>query len=506
MKLDLNKFLGVVVIAGFLLANTALSYFEGEVEDFELKGQSPIDRFEELDQEFDKEEVISADEFIDRLRTELNISKTDYKQIVKNINDTHSRLEIVNEEKDVLTRQLVYLEELASTASEKLFAVMRQVIEKENKIQRIYEQIEIKNVAIEYQKTLLADYIRVLYEEENALLDPENGELSAMKLLLTDGTVSANLKDLKYLDVLNEAGQQMLDNLNELSEELVYYKEKVKKEKFKLEQLQVQLENDKELYEAQRAAKENLVKVTQGQEQIYGQLLEQSIREQEEVLTQIKELADAVTVIEQTIEIEGENFNPDDFADILDGRTKALYEFHLQHLDKLPDGEFLWPVEPERGISAYFRDPSYSSVFGVRHNAIDLPVLQGSMVRTAGDGVVYTAKDNGFGYSYIIIAHSGGYQTVYGHMSKILVKEGQKVRAGAIIGLSGGMPGTKGAGYMTTGPHLHFEMLRNGIHVDPLTLLSLGTLSRDNFENLPERYLEQWKDEVLINREMPVAR
>jgi len=131
---------------------------------------------------------------------------------------------------------------------------------------------------------------------------------------------------------------------------------------------------------------------------------------------------------------------------------------------------FVWPVKGP--ISAGYLDSDYVKVFGVNHRAIDIVVPQGTPIRAATDGIVHTVRDGGAtGYSYVLIGHRNGYATLYGHVSSFLVKSGDIVRAGQSIALSGGTPGTHGAGHMTTGAHVHFEVLKNGVHVDPRSML-----------------------------------
>jgi septal ring factor EnvC (AmiA/AmiB activator) len=114
------------------------------------------------------------------------------------------------------------------------------------------------------------------------------------------------------------------------------------------------------------------------------------------------------------------------------------------------DGAVLsWPVSPGRGVSTRFHDPDYPFRY-----------------------VFERAKDAGFGYSYVLLIHNNSISTVYGHLSKIAVKEDTYVERGEIIGYSGGMPGTAGAGPLTTGPHLHFETRYGGIPVDPMKYLA----------------------------------
>ncbi|MEK7591467.1 MAG: peptidoglycan DD-metalloendopeptidase family protein [Patescibacteria group bacterium] len=128
--------------------------------------------------------------------------------------------------------------------------------------------------------------------------------------------------------------------------------------------------------------------------------------------------------------------------------------------------QFTWPVYGR--ISAGFLNAAYKKFFGVPHHGLDIATGQGTPVGSAAEGIVFLVREGGAkGYTYVLIGHRGGYATLYGHLSKVTVSGGQDVSRGQIIGLSGGTPGTNGAGLMTTGPHLHFEVIQNGVNVDP---------------------------------------
>jgi len=98
------------------------------------------------------------------------------------------------------------------------------------------------------------------------------------------------------------------------------------------------------------------------------------------------------------------------------------------------------------------------------HSGIDIAVPTGSPVRAAGGGMVEKAgTDSAYGL-YVLLQHPGRYETLYGHASRLLVREGDSVQAGQVIALSGS------SGH-STAPHLHFEIRLDGKSLDPLTMV-----------------------------------
>ena len=136
---------------------------------------------------------------------------------------------------------------------------------------------------------------------------------------------------------------------------------------------------------------------------------------------------------------------------------------------------FIWP-EPKAVISQGFGpsklvlEPPYGG-YPHFHTGIDLVEPFGSQVYAADDGIVALVGSSSSGYGrYVVIAHSGGLDTLYGHLSTALVKVGQQVVQGQTIGLEGSTGNS-------TGPHLHFELRIKQQPIDPTPYLPPGAPS-----------------------------
>jgi murein DD-endopeptidase MepM/ murein hydrolase activator NlpD len=150
-----------------------------------------------------------------------------------------------------------------------------------------------------------------------------------------------------------------------------------------------------------------------------------------------------------------------------DAQFRALFQT-WKKLDSLEDGLISIPsVQPVASMS-------FTSNFGIRsdpfrgtaafHPGVDIPCGTGTAIYATADGTVDRAERAG-GYGNLVeIDHGRGIQTRYGHLSKILVVAGQKVKRGQLIALSGSTG-------RSTGPHLHYEVRIDGRAVNPMPFL-----------------------------------
>lgn len=149
------------------------------------------------------------------------------------------------------------------------------------------------------------------------------------------------------------------------------------------------------------------------------------------------------------------------------------YQFFFNRECFIPGIQMSWREISER-LGIGFLKPVFgriSSRFGYRihpvlgipkfHSGLDISAPYGSPVKSSMSGIVEKTgyDEDGYGY-FIVIKHGNSTKTLYGHLSQILVREGQRVRRGQIIGKVGDTG-------MTTGPHLHFEVIKNGKKVNP---------------------------------------
>lgn len=121
-----------------------------------------------------------------------------------------------------------------------------------------------------------------------------------------------------------------------------------------------------------------------------------------------------------------------------------------------------WPLG---GPGAITRGPVGVGTSTEVHAGLDVAAAQGTTVLAAGGGTVIAAGYDGEYGFHLRIRHGNGYESMYGHLSRLLVANGESVDAGQVIGLSGSTG-------RSTAPHLHFEIFLNEESVDPSPMIS----------------------------------
>lgn len=377
--------------------------------------------------------AFSSEQEIDQINFEINDKRQEIEQIEAKINEYKTQIAVKQKEASTLKSQVEILSKQLETTLLEINKLEIQVNQIELEIiANEKEIIELKN-----QQTVVKDQIAELIREIN-----KEGDKTYLEIVLLYDNLSEFFNHLNYLTDVEKGLQTDLEHLQLLTDKLDLEQKNLLTRKNSLVGIKRKLEEEKGRLEAQEFAKETLLTQTKNSEREFQRLVAQEKAIQQQINNEIVKL-------EQEL------------------RAKIAASEQLGDISKYG---MIWPV-PSRYITADFHDPDYPFRHIFEHPAIDIRAAQGTPVRAAASGYVARAKNAGLGYSYIMLIHADGISTVYGHLSRLDVKEDTYVIQGQVIGLSGGMPGTQGAGRLTTGPHLHFEVRLNGMPVNPKAYL-----------------------------------
>ena len=255
------------------------------------------------------------------------------------------------------------------------------------------------------------------------------------------------------------------------------------------------MESDRQLEDAYIAARENTESVKADYEDTRAELEElkaQLKAEQEELEKDIEEAIQIILDLENDLENRQAEYDAIMAAEDAANATidKLVAELEAQRAAEAAaaaaaaggsggggsanaSGSFMWPVASYVYVSSRF-GLRVHPITGQKksHTGIDIASNQGTAVYASDGGSVTLAGWNGGYGNCIMIDHGNGYVTLYGHLSSISVSVGQTVSQGTTIGAVGSTGNS-------TGPHLHFEVLKNGTRIDPEQFFSGLTISAD---------------------------
>lgn len=366
----------------------------------------------------------------------------------QNIDQIQQRINSVRAKIDARRGQAASLENQLAIIENRLTKTLLDVEQTNVEIEKVTLEMTSLDLRITDQSITIAK--KKSYLEEFVRSISRLSDRSALEVLLTQESFSAFYDQIKRMEDVSSDLERTLTDVIVLKTSLESQQAEKLSQKSKLDELKNRLENTQSQLDEEKVAKNDLAT---------------SVSKEAVALNQ-----DLVTLRAQQNSIDN------DLLTLERSLRKKLED--AEKLRSRGEGEegtadLAWPVSPGRGITTYFHDPEYPFRYIFEHPGLDIRAAQGTPIKAAASGFVGRAKNAGLGYSYIMIVHDDGLSTVYGHVSRILVKENDFVEQGDVIGLSGATPGTPGAGPLTTGPHLHYEVRLNGIPVNPLDYHSL---------------------------------
>lgn len=449
------------------------------------------------DYESKREQLLDEQEsLLNSLKKRLSQSKTEFHELNSAISNKEYDVDDFTHKVLTLEDQLLNIDDQIKNTNEKLYNIARQIGEKENEITELLDEQAILTLQIEDTASLLDEYLLLLYIHESTFYDVRTNSSNLIKLLLDDDSLTENFEQTYFLKIMEEQLGEIITLLSSMEENLALQKSNLEVKRQHLNMIQVAYGDHVANLTALESGKKRLLVETKNKQELYARLIEDERAQQEQIANEISLLSLNIHAFDSAIELIRTANDPQALEKAIAIRDEIL-SMRKRTIDpSILDGltaKLSWPLSPFRGLTAYFDDSGYRARFGVNHHAIDIRAPHGSPLFASEDGIVMKAYGKGsddIGYHYIAIMHAGGIQTLYGHVSEILVHEGQFVRKGDIIGLSGATPGTTGAGLRTTGPHLHFEVHSAGKRTDPLDYLPLDVL--------PSQYIPSGKIQELV--------
>lgn len=329
----------------------------------------------------------------------------------------------------------------------KLSGIVNNIVKLNSNIKKSEDEIKKKEEEAKAKEELLGKRIRSMYKtnymDKFIVMLLEAKDFSDL-ISRADNFSKIVNNDKQLIEDVNDDKEELLKTKKQLDEKKVTLdkqKNEVANKKQELQSVQLKLLDQKNEYESQYSDIQDMEKQKTA-------LIDGLSQKQKDIQDEIGDLASYNQQLQKQLD--------DIFAQAQNNNSGS------KSGDNIPpsSGGFMRPVAG--GYISCKYGPRTHPVTGVAgfHTGIDLAVPMETPIYAAQSGVVAVAQWNNAYGNMVIINHANGIQTLYGHSQRYIVSPGEKVKKGQVIAYVG----TTG---LSTGPHLHYEVRKNGSHINP---------------------------------------
>lgn len=407
---NIAKILVVVVMVIVLFLSFSMSVFADELNDLQNTNSISNEIHDNLSENNVENELTE----LDKLELEKNEIETE-------IEESQAQIGIIEGE---LSKALEEVE----TISCKILNKQKEIENLEIQELFLIDYIEEKEIELEFWTERFVSQEEMV--EKRLIAMYEMGEVKYLDVLLNSQNLSDFLSRYYLITEISEADIKLLREFEDTKKQKESITNSLIEKKNELEENKKQCEKDKVALSNMEILKRNKVTALNVQEL--------------ELYTKIEEYQKQVQEIELEI------------------RQLALANIGEEYIG----GEMAWPIPGYNSITSQFgmRTHPITGIYKL-HTGVDVGAPLGANFVAANDGVVIKAEYNGAYGNMVMINHGGGVVTLYAHGSEILVDVGDTVMKGDSVLKVGS------TGY-STGPHAHFEVIINGVYVDPMDYIT----------------------------------
>ena len=399
-----------------------------------------------------------------------------------------SKIESLEEQIKTLDKEIKNTNDNINKLNFKVVEIKDSVESTKNIVELISEKIKVNN-------EILLKYLVYIYKKWNNVY--KNDEMDNLKsILLNWEKISDIIDDLYFKWIIETKWKELINKHKLFISELYLKKIELERKEETVKNIRNSLIVNRKVIKDKKEFKDSLLKVSKWKQLLYEKYIDKKIDVEKNIKLrvfkeQLKFDSAKETLLEkydcEFVDASKNSLELEKLSENCLTLNKIIYaESKLKWFGKIWINIFSWPIKPTYGLSAYYRDIWYKKYFSSDHDAIDIIAKQWTSVRAPADWyVIYIEPPETPDYSYLAIKHSDWYVSVYWHLSEISVREYDFVKQGQIIAKTGWEYWTNWAGYITTWPHLHFELYNDKKSIDPLNFLSLADFP---YKYLIEKY------------------